>query len=344
MSLTTELIKEAMRGANNLSNESPLANQFMNVLSQQQAQKARENQMMQQFLMERRMKEEDFNRKVEFAKMFSDTKEGKQQQERENKMIKEQEAKYKKMKPINDELAKSYIFTKTSVDTIDNAIPILNSEAFRSAQEKLKNRIIKTTGLHKMVEYWIASDVNKAGSGMDHLSEQVSNLIKEGKLSQEEVDAITTATNVMKDTTNSLIQSRKQKQGLGTFNINLSTKYNAFLNSPDSLIEALKQNREEFGKRYIEEYNIAEDKTKLYQGDEMSLVNQERYNPKMLNVIIDEGTLELENALKNATSVDDENIENEINNLSPREKQYFESQKDKKSSEQILKIIKRNRK
>lgn len=70
MSLTTELIKEAMRGANNLSNESPLANQFMNVLSQQQAQKARENQMMQQFLMERRMKEEDFNRKVEFAKMF----------------------------------------------------------------------------------------------------------------------------------------------------------------------------------------------------------------------------------------------------------------------------------
>jgi hypothetical protein len=70
MASTLDLMKQWAISGGNLSNESPLANQFMNVLSQQQAQKARENQMMQQFLMERRMKEEDFQRKVEFAKMF----------------------------------------------------------------------------------------------------------------------------------------------------------------------------------------------------------------------------------------------------------------------------------
>jgi hypothetical protein len=337
------------------NNGSSLANQFMNQLSQQQAQKAREQEMMQKFLMQRQMKKEDFERQVELGKFLKKDKdallaEAKMEKEQE-KMEKRQEAMYKKAKPVNDELAKAYVFTKTSVDVIDEAIPELNSPAFRSAQGKLKKRISETTGLHKFVESWVTSDTNKATVGMDKIAEQVSNLIKEEKLTPEEVDALTTATNAMKDTTNSLIQSRKQKQGLGTFNVNLSTKYNAFLNSPESLIEGLKQNREEFEKRYIEEHKIAKEKSTLYGFQEMSLAEKEEYDPKKLkyfdpkasNVLMDSPDEQVNNELQKI--MNEKTPEEEINSLSPREKQYFqmESEKKQKNPEQILEIIKRNR-
>jgi hypothetical protein len=155
----------------------------------------------------------------------------------------------------------------------------------------------------------------------------------------------------MKDTTNSLIQSRKQKQGLGTFNVNLSTKYNAFLNSPESLIEGLKQNRAEFENRYKEEHKVAKEKSNLYGLDEMSLANKEEYSPEVFQYLdpntptlkIDSPDEQIQNELQKIMNA--KTPEEEINSLSPREKQYFqmEIEKKQKKPEQILEIIKRNR-
>lgn len=326
MSLTTELIKEAMRGANSLSNESPLANQFMNVLSQQQAQKARENQMMQKFLMERRMREEDFNRKVEFAKMFQ-----------QDNQLKEDERLAKKMSGMRKEekdLYQLHDYTFNQIEDIRRAIDVTDGEAFQSAQKKIKQRMSTDNELRKKIENLVNgfnSKHNPSANDIDKIATEVNNLIRLNNFTDEEASSVNMIFNAIKGTTASILKNRGIKAGAQMMKTALSGKGSTFLQSPEALKQSFEALVPEFQNIYKTSFESRENALKNDPNKEYSITMNDNFNPYKF----EKKEEDIETILK-------ETMKNEENILSEDEMAYIEYGKSLgMSEEEIMKKLKK---
>jgi len=335
MASALDLMKQWAISGGNLSNESPLANQFMNVLSQQQAQKARENQMMQQFLMDRRLREEDFNRKVEFAKMF--------QQENKNKLS-EQDQISKKMSSMRKEekdLYQLHDYVTNQTEDIERVINVLDSDAFQSAQKKIKQRMSSDNILRKNIETLangFNSKQNPSANDIDKIATEVNNLIRLNDFTDEEASAVNMVFNAIKGTTASILKNRGIKAGAQMMKTALSGKGSTFLQSPEALKQSFENLIPEFNGIYKTAFESRSNALKKDPNKEYSITQNDDFNPykfeKKKRNDLDEVAMMLKEAMD---SGEDE--------LSEDEQAYFDYGLSKGASEEeIMQQLAKNRK
>jgi hypothetical protein len=151
------------------NNGSGLANQAMNLLSQQQAQKAREQEMMQKFLMQRQMRKEDFERQVEFGKMFKkENKESKDNKE----YIQMSKDVAKTLEPLEKE--------KNSSMMMKNLVDKTEDPSMVSTLDKLQ--ILKKIGsepTNRLMGFLngTSQEAKKVGNDLDAIINQVKNIV-----------------------------------------------------------------------------------------------------------------------------------------------------------------------
>jgi len=328
MASTLDLIKQWAISGGNLSNESPLANQFMNVLSQQQAQKAKENQMMQQFLMKRRMREEDYQRKVEFAKMFKkENKESKDAEQNAEKAMKFFEKSEKELQTKHN----NYLAVKSSMNELNEKTE--NNEQGFNAFKKISKAIgsfnnfdslfskyvegkpIKDATDFKQLIPIVASKANLTPKESNEFSSIMSNLFDETtrslKASLGKAPPVTT-----------LIQTTKEKLR-GVFDQNNYKNY-----SPDWNKKAFRVQFEDVELHDRAQKEMADDLLQKYENSPLSYIKQYKDSSLAGNI-------------KAQSSAETSNEENDMDALLNNAMQSGEPVFDEKEQKVYNEILKR---